>query len=307
VLENLKLTRREALIAGGAGGLSMASFDLALGQGGRRRGGVEPQAAKLQPKKLGPNVELARRAANRASQFQLAGKPLRLKPDTSGQFGLVQRFELPKTLQTKLKRRESVVEVVATRITDGPSVARVRSRLLEVGSEDVDRQTLGRAALFHVASARRAVDLRDRRQARAALSLTAKIPRAQQVDMLLALAPSARHGQARLKVVFTTPAWARIFITPLPPIPPIGLPTPPSPGPPADFGTCFWDCFVEVPPWTLVAAVTVCGGCSSLIPTLRAGEIDRQVVGAVCTSCAAAVGAVAGLCLLGCVEQHLQS
>lgn len=335
MFENVSVTRRQVLQATGAGVVSVVSFDFALAQPPRQPSapGAVPSMDSLknirsiprnlpagsipEPKQLAANTQLATLARERAAAFQLAGQRLNLRVDASKQMGSVTVLDLPRPLQQKFKRRTTVVETVASGITDKQSVAALQAQLKRMPKLPI-RGSLDRSGFFHLSLAQRDVDPREPRERTAALSLSKRFAEKRREDMLLAFSPYQSGNQQMMQAMIIGQIDARVLRWLLR----VVIPSVPSaeeePAPVqgdqsgsvvetperdySDFEPCFFNCLKDLPPWYLAIVTGLCGACTVTIVGLAAGGVDWPLVAATCGTCAIAVGGAVGICVLGCIE-----
>jgi hypothetical protein len=73
----------------------------------------------------------------------------------------------------------------------------------------------------------------------------------------------------------------------------------PDPDNNQDFAACYASCMASIPPFLLVLAGAVCGSCAFAIGTV---PISGPVIAVACLACAGAIGIILGNCFLTCHE-----
>jgi hypothetical protein len=272
---------------------------------------------QLLPKTIPPTHFFSQVLEQAANTFDVNGKQLQLRLVNS-KAAAVHRFALPPAAATKLGRKDSVVEAVASGIDpSSPAIQDIRSYLTRI---KVPRDIATNSSLFFV-SLRRRDETRAGVTSGDILHVSKRVATANENNFVLGLAVNAT-GHLVATILHPDFHWAAPSHTGLIPRPakkkgggfvltlPLASEGATSPPPPVvedkpdpdntqDFAACYGSCMANVPGWMLVVATAACGTCTA---TIAAAELAAPALAVACTACALAVGLVLGNCLLQCHE-----
>jgi hypothetical protein len=271
---------------------------------------------QLSPKTITPTHFLSQALTQAANTFELGGKQLQLGLINS-KAAAVHRFALPPATATKLGRKDSVVEAVASGIDPrSPAIREIRSYLTRI---KVNSDIATKSSLFFV-SLRRRDETRAGVTSGDILHVSKQFATANENSFVLGLALNAT-GHLVATILHPDFHWARpqtggsprppkkkgggfVLTFPLssegatsPPLPVVE--DKPDPENTQDFAACYGSCMANVPAWMLAIASGTCAAC---IAAISAATLAAPAIAVACTACALAVGLLLGNCLLECHE-----
>lgn len=262
---------------------------------------------QMSPKSIPASHFLAKATKKAASSFALGNKTISLDIDpNTPQAAIVNEFKLSAAAARKLGRSVNVTEGVVSAIPAGSkTVKEIKTYLTRVKTP----ATITNNSHFYF------VTVRSKDTATAAmpadyLNLNKELPSARTQNFILGLQINSKK---QLVATLVHPnyvlagklkkggATILTFIFPVAgaaPQPPSAA-AQPDPDNTQDFAACYSSCMGNIPPFLLVLAGAVCTTCALAI---GATPISAPVLAVACSACAIAIGIVLGNCLLNCHE-----